>query len=251
MSLCKHCISGVRHEGIPSGKDETINGVACYVATPTVDYPKDKALFFLSDALGIDFINNKLLVDDFALNGFKVIAPYIFEGDPVPLSALDDPKSSTFDFKPWVEKHSPAITQALVEKVITELKAQGVTKFATIGYCYGARLCFNFAFAGETTATVINHPSLLENPSDLEKYAKTNVPLLINSCDVDPVFPAEFQAKADEILGGGKFVPGYERVHWKGCTHGFAVKGDLSDPNVKAGKEGAFKAAVEFFIAHL
>lgn len=41
------------------------------------------------------------------------------------------------------------------------------------------------------------------------------------------MFGLEAQAKADEILGGGKFAPGYERTYWEGCTHGFAVRGDM------------------------
>jgi hypothetical protein len=65
------------------------------------------------------------------------------------------------------------------------------------------------------------------------------------------MFPAESQAKADEILGNGKFAPGYERKYFPGCTHGFAVRGDMSNPLIKAGKEGSFKATVEFFLAHL
>ena len=61
-----------------------------------------------------------------------------------------------------------------------------------------------------------------------QKYkALSKAPLLINSCEVDPAFPLENQAMADEILGGGKFAPGYERTYWEGCRHGFAVKGDL------------------------
>ena len=41
------------------------------------------------------------------------------------------------------------------------------------------------------------------------------------------MFPKEAQAIADEILGGGKYAPGYVRTYWEGCTHGFAVRGDL------------------------
>lgn len=62
----------------------------------------------------------------------------------------------------------------------------------------------------------------------MQEYAeKAKAPLLINSCETDSQFPLEAQAKADEILGGGKFVPGYERTYWDGCTHGFAVRGDM------------------------
>ena len=68
---------------------------------------------------------------------------------------------------------------------------------------------------------------------------------------IDLQFGAEFQAKADKILGDGKFTPRYKREYFDGCTHGFAVRGDMSDPMTKAGKEGAFKSAVEWFIAKL
>ncbi|KIL65616.1 hypothetical protein M378DRAFT_161924 [Amanita muscaria Koide BX008] len=45
------------------------------------------------------------------------------------------------------------------------------------------------------------------------------------------------------------FNPG--REYFDGCTHGFAVRGDLSDPKGKAGKEGSFVATVKWFQAHL
>jgi hypothetical protein len=38
----------------------TIGGVACYIATPTVDYPKDKVILFLPDVFGIQLINAKV-----------------------------------------------------------------------------------------------------------------------------------------------------------------------------------------------
>ena len=98
------------------------------------------------------------------------------------------------------------------------------------------------------------------------------MPLQLNTCETDMMFPIESQAKADEIFGDGEFAPGYERTYWPGCFHGFAVRGDLvstvslsprdevntthlnfreqSDPKIKAGKEGAFKAAVEFLLSY-
>jgi hypothetical protein len=53
------------------------------------------------------------------------------------------------------------------------------------------------------------------------------------------------------VLGNGQYAPGYVREYYPGCTHGFATRGDLSKPEVKAGKEGAFKATVEFLIKNL
>jgi hypothetical protein len=41
------------------GEMTEIGGVPCYVATPTVNYPKDKAVLFLTDAHGMLLVNNK------------------------------------------------------------------------------------------------------------------------------------------------------------------------------------------------
>lgn len=89
-------------------------------------------------------------------------------------------------------------------------------------------------------------------PEDLEKFKKTGLPLLVCSCEVDQQYPPESQAIGDEVLGGGKMeADGYKRVYYAGCRHGFAVRGDMSDPAVRAGKEGAFKETVEWFLKYL
>jgi dienelactone hydrolase len=136
--------------------------------------------------------------------------------------------------------------------VIAGLKEQGVTTFGATGYCIGARLVFDLAFEDRIKVAVVSHPSLLEVPGDLEKYAAVSkAPLLMNTCTIDEQFPHESQKVADDVLGDGKFAPGYKREYFEGCTHGFAVRGDLQDPKVKAGNEGAFKATIEWLIKYL
>ncbi|KAG1817091.1 dienelactone hydrolase [Suillus subaureus] len=249
MSFCKDCIQGVRHAGEPQGTIDIIDGVACYVATPTVDYPKDKVILFLPDVFGIELINTKLLADDFATNGFKVVAVDYFNGDSLPADIMN---SASFNREAWFAKHGNEQTRPSLDKVIAVLKEEGVTKFGATGYCFGGRYTFDLAFDNAIQCAVVSHPSLLKVPNDLETYFSTSqAPLLINSCEIDHMFPAAAQAKADEIFGDGKFAPGYKREYFPGCTHGFAVRGDIKDPLVKAGKEGAFKATVEFFLEHL
>lgn len=248
---CDACFQGVRHEGEPEGKYETIGNVACYVSTPKGDYPKDKVILFLTDVFGIQLINNRLLTDDFANNGFKTVCIDLFGGEPIPENAIAGGMPE-FDKEGWMKKNDPAANLHLAEKVIAALKTEGVTKFGTTGYCYGARHVFDLAFAGLTDVSVVAHPSRIVVPTDLQRYFdEAKGPLLINSCTVDRVFPDEAQIKADEILGGGNFAPGYKRAHWEGCTHGFAVRGDMRDPKVKTGKEGAFKESVEWFKKYL
>ncbi|KZS99434.1 uncharacterized protein LAESUDRAFT_688950, partial [Laetiporus sulphureus 93-53] len=170
-------------------------------------------------------------------------------GDPIPEDALTSP---TFDRVKWFSGHGVETWQVPVDKVVAALKETGVARFATTGYCFGAPPAFYLARSNTSHVTVVSHPSLLQIPADLEKYRDTSkAPLLINSCEVDTQFPKESQVVADELLGNGKFAPGYERTYWDGCTHGFAVRGDLSNPKVKAGKEGAFKATVDFVKKYL
>lgn len=247
--FCDDCFKVVRHEGEPEGTWETIGGVKCYVATPQGEYPKDKVVLFLTDVFGVELVNNRLLADGFAQNGFRTVVPDILDGDARDEATLADPN---FDRAKWMAAHGPESWMPIVDAVVAALKEEGVTRIGTTGYCFGAPPAFYLAFKNESHVTVLAHPSRLTCPEDLEKYkALSKAPLLINSCEVDPAFPLENQAMADEILGGGKFAPGYERTYWEGCRHGFAVKGDLSDPKVKAGKEGAFKASVEFFKKYL
>jgi hypothetical protein len=45
-----------------TGKTEQIAGHKCYVATPTIDYPKDAVVLMLTDVFGIELYNNLVAV---------------------------------------------------------------------------------------------------------------------------------------------------------------------------------------------
>jgi len=51
------------HESHCAGKWEEIAGVKTYVATPSKDYPKDKAILFLTDVFGPQLINAQVCGD--------------------------------------------------------------------------------------------------------------------------------------------------------------------------------------------
>ncbi|KAJ7114103.1 hypothetical protein C8R44DRAFT_796298 [Mycena epipterygia] len=279
MSFCANCIKGVIHEGTSTGNIVEIDGVKCYVATPTVDYPKDKVLLFLTDVFGLPLVNNQLLADAYALNGFKTVMPDLFSGHPIPENALMPNTQPPFDLMKWFGTkddptgHTQVQTRPIIDKVIAALKngkfpgVDKVTSIGAVGYCFGGRYVFDLAFdSGDDdksknaiSSAAVAHPSLLNIPDDLHKYAVTSkVPLLINSCTTDGQFPPEAGEKADKIIGEAENFKGteseparYKREHFKGCEHGFAVRGDLSNPAIKAGKEGAFKATVEWMIKYM
>ncbi|KAF8271804.1 dienelactone hydrolase endo-1,3,1,4-beta-D-glucanase [Lactarius quietus] len=219
---------GVRHEGTPEGTYEEIKGIKTYVATPKTDYPKDKAILYLTDAFVASSSSlpillsdpYQLLADDFARNGFKVYVPDLFEGDPVEEDAFKP--GGNFDIATWFAKHASDHTGKRVRTVIEELKSKGVTVFGATGYCYGGRLVFDLAFDNIISVSVIY-------------LAKSKAPLLVNSCETDSQFPKEFAETTDEKFA--KYEHGYKRTYWEGCNHGFAVRGDPKIPAVAAGKK--------------
>ncbi|KAJ6512737.1 chlorocatechol-degradation protein, partial [Mycena sanguinolenta] len=214
-------------------------GVPCYVATPTVHYPKYKIVLFLTDAHGMYICIWSLLAEDYTRNGFKTIVPDLFNGDPIPVVSLSPGVRSSFRLAFMAAE---AQTRPLIDAVMATLKAEGVTDVACCG-C--TRYTFDLAFERLIKGAAIAHPSLLKRPEDIEVQTVLlglTAPLL-NGCTHDPGFPPADQEKADEILKD--FAPGYKRVYWDGASHRFALKGDLSDPEVWKAKSGAFKETVE------
>lgn len=71
---------------------------------------------------------------------------------------------------------------------------------------------------------------------------------MITSAELDHLFPLEAGPKADAIFEN--YAPGYERKHFDGVAHGFAIRGDMSIAQQKNAKEEAFKGMVSFLNKH-
>ena len=78
----------------------------------------------------------------------------------------------------WFPKHPASHTVKRVQAVIDALKEKGVKEFAAVGYCYGVRLVFDLAFAGQIKVAGGSHPSLLEL-ADFDRFATLDVPLIL------------------------------------------------------------------------
>jgi dienelactone hydrolase len=173
----------------------------------------------------------------------QTVVPDYLHGDAIPADAMGPGVSDrifscafsltslqkNFDIGAWFgNNHGQEGTRPILDAVIKALKEQGITAFGATGYCFGGRYAVDLALENITKAIVISHPSLLEVPGDFEKLkAQSNNPILINSCEEDGMFPPEKQKITDELLGNGQYKPGYVREYFPGCSHGFAVRGDL------------------------
>ncbi|CAK5268433.1 unnamed protein product [Mycena citricolor] len=85
---CPECITGVVHEGTPTGTETTIGGLSAY----TVGESTTQIIVVGVDVFGWKFNNTRLLADEYAAHGFRVVIPDLFNGFEVPqwtLSARD------------------------------------------------------------------------------------------------------------------------------------------------------------------
>lgn len=109
----------------------------------------------------------------------------------------------------------------------------------------------DLAIENSLDVAVVSHPSGVKVPEDLDSLiAQLKAPLLINACEFDQTWPAEFQTKATELLGSN-YKPGFKQNYYAGCRHGFATRGNPSVELEKIGKEGAAREAVEWFKKYL
>ena len=75
------------HEGTPVGDFEIVHNLRTYTSNPKTDKAgtgKQDTVIFLSDIFGVDLLNTKLVADEWAGQGYKVLLPDLFDNDPVP-----------------------------------------------------------------------------------------------------------------------------------------------------------------------
>lgn len=148
-----------------TGEIIQLNGVDCYISKPT-DYPhvSAKLLLLLTGGTGIKSTNNQIQADMFASNGFLVVMPDLFDGDPAPnmktdeqddvpliekikMRVADTAKSFLIDM--WLARHTEDKVLPILHKIIKGCneKFQNAVNngFYGVGYCFGGRYILHLA----------------------------------------------------------------------------------------------------------
>lgn len=77
--MCRDCVSGTVHSATPIGTETTIHGLKTYVTRPEGE-PKG-LIVIITDAFGWDFVNSRVLADNYAKKGgFLVYIPDFMNG---------------------------------------------------------------------------------------------------------------------------------------------------------------------------
>ncbi|EME45777.1 hypothetical protein DOTSEDRAFT_71460 [Dothistroma septosporum NZE10] len=149
----------------PTGEIAKLHNVEVYISKPS-DYPHapSKLLLLLTGGTGIHSTNNQIQADKYAAEGFLVVMPDQFAGDPassisttqttaaeqnpsmieqLKLGVASVAKSFTIDM--WLARHTPEKVLPILNKVIDSVKeefADAVTHgggIYAVGYCFGAK----------------------------------------------------------------------------------------------------------------
>ncbi|KAJ7161846.1 dienelactone hydrolase family-domain-containing protein [Mycena crocata] len=240
-SHCENCYTGVKHTGDPVGKTITIADVPTYLSEPpsgTTSGSKKVVLYF-SDVFGALFVNNQLIQDYFASHGFTVLGIDYFLGDAYYLHTDEE----GFDFMTWVgekRKKADEITPKWLEEV---RKLYGSdTKYCAVGYCFGAPFVMNLGATDDIMAAAFAHPGLL----DENHFKNLKQPLLMSCAESDFTFPTDLRRRAEDILVERKAQ--YEIQVFSGVEHGFAVRGDLANPDIRWAKEECARGIIGWFM---
>ncbi|KAJ7181260.1 dienelactone hydrolase [Mycena filopes] len=244
------CLDCFPHEGTPTGKFVTIADVKTYMARPPTTAQENRIILYFPDVWGIDiFINGQLLCDYFASQGFLVLAIDYFRGDPVQKHRKDRNDTTTepgFDYEAWKAKHQ-AFAAVAVPKWIDAVKEQfgtPETKYAAVGYCFGAPYVMDALAESTSTASVgaFGHPAFL-NESHFINCAR---PLFLSCAETDHTFGAAARHRAEELLTAGQRTKFHIQL-FSGVEHGFALRGNMDDPYERFVKEESANAITRWF----
>jgi len=205
------------------------------------------AIIWNYDVFGFDAGRTREYCDLFAEHGFLVVLPDYFRGDRFPDEGLADMGKFMCKYTDWEN-----LKFDIDEKVIPFLRNRGATKFGTIGTCFGGYPIIRLASYPQCQFSIGFHASHfpMMKFTTGEDYISifhevTNDVLLLNSVS-EPEENSE-GGLLDNILteNGYKFeAKDYDQLH------GWVVRGDLNDPEVKIDVENAVMRALQFALEH-
>ncbi|KAI8896225.1 dienelactone hydrolase [Globomyces pollinis-pini] len=254
------CCVGFLDTGTPAGAISEILGYSCYVAKPKTK--STAAIIISTDIFGWEIPNIRLIADHFASNGFLCVIPHLFLPPLFPADILGE-HSRRIHSLPTEEALEVPEFQNLIkllpefkkvndfpilirktEEIIGQLKVEyGIQKVGMIGYCWGGNVVLSMGQnPSSIDACVANHPSALTFPDHIEK-------LKVPSCFILPEFDRSIgKAEVDLITNVLKSKDFKTKVkYYPNMFHGFAVRGDEKDPEVKEARQDALNIAVQFF----
>ncbi|KKK19291.1 hypothetical protein AOCH_000600 [Aspergillus ochraceoroseus] len=261
---CPDCFSGHIHEGTPKGSVTTLHGLNVYVAEPSGDPAHEikGIVVIIPDAFGWDFVNNRLLADNYAEKGkYKVYLPDFMNGMVYSFLSLVVEVYCLYSYHiawamygmiPFIIHNRPGKSYPLVKSFFEALRRNEGARLpiGAAGFCWGGKHTVLLARGAEINGeSLINagftgHPSFLDIPGDIEKL-KLPVSFALGELDSNIRMPQIQQIQ--QIMESKE---GEVKVY-VGAGHGFCVRADMAADNVERQAVESEDQAVDFFNRYL
>ncbi|EWG42591.1 hypothetical protein FVEG_15456 [Fusarium verticillioides 7600] len=225
---CSECFRGHSHDGQPTGEVQQMFGRLTYVASPPDNKPAKGIIVIVPDAFGWGFVNNRLLADQYALNGdFLVYLPDFMDGRSAPTWLLD---------------------------IVGPPFARGPQqRIGAAGFCWGGKPVLTLAHPESLTedgiplvdAVFTGHPSGMSLPGDAEPIVR---PVSVAIGDRD-IVTSMSQFNVMKETWKDLDTP-TEVVVYPGAGHGFCVRVNEKNKNLFQQSKEAEKQALDWFAMH-
>ncbi|KAI0699932.1 alpha/beta-hydrolase [Cerioporus squamosus] len=255
---CPDCVTGYVHTDTPKGTEIKVANINAYA---TGDEASKRIIVIGADIFGWKFVNTRLLADEYAAKGFRVIVPDFFNGWELPMWTLtsndpNDPSPSLFKryvlapaslfiLVPFVIRNIGRQVSTLTSIVSALRTAHPDAKIGFVGFCWGGRFAIsqNFQF----DATVACHPSLVKFPAELDGI---KAPFSLAVAETDRMFDRKKAEETEKILKE-RGLKDVEVVVYEGVHHGWTTRANLADEKQKQGRDNAVKQVVGWFEKYL
>ncbi|WIA41786.1 hypothetical protein OEZ86_009119 [Tetradesmus obliquus] len=239
-----NAVGVVSWTGKGAGKEVKLAGLDAYVATPSG--PFKAAVLMISDVFGWRVDAARVWADNMAKQGFLVVVPDYFKGEP--RKKTDSPDT----FAAWRAKFPRKTVMKQSTDMIAAIKAAypSVKKVGVAGFCWGG--LYSVLLAGgkapAVNAAVVYHGSLLTR-ADIEAIA---APINFQQADpaLDNQIKTDFYKEIKAILDD-KAKKGLDAsiTYYPNMPHGYSLRG--ANATVSASATTAFSSGAAFFKKHL
>ncbi|KAL1700903.1 Alpha/Beta hydrolase protein [Schizophyllum commune] len=247
---CPSCVRGVVLPGEPKGIMRSASDltVDAYLASPKPAAeqwaPSTHAIVLLTDIFGLNLVNSKIMADRFSQElGCDVWVPNLFISWWTYLKFF----WILITRLPTVLRNKPSKAAARATQFIERIRGEyKYTSVGAVGYCYGGNVLYPIAATSLIQSAVLAHPGGYKD----EQLRAIRVPVSWALAEDDDNIKQKQIDHAEAIFAERKGKADYVDYEFKvypGTAHGFAARPNLAYPEVKAGYEGAFEQAVQWF----
>ncbi|KAF5708561.1 Dienelactone hydrolase [Fusarium mundagurra] len=175
---CSECFKGHSHDGQPTGEIQEMFGRPTYVTSPLDDKPVKGIIVIVPDAFGWEFVNNRLLADQYALNGdFLVYLPDFMDLE-LDMEAVWYFAQTIYGIAPFFYHNGLAASWPRIRSFFEALRLHESPeqRIGAAGFCWGGKPVLTLAYPESITedgmplvdAVFTGHPSGMSLPGDAE-----------------------------------------------------------------------------------